>query len=316
MNSKSTNEGGIEGIYAGREKRETEPKIVLAFDVGATNIRASVVQVGKEGADILSREQAQTPIGDASKLLALLVQMSSKLKLAAQKNGLTPVAVGVAFAGHFSVIEPGYLTFAGNMGLHQVNLQDPLEQELRVPTHFINDVSAAAYAEAHDRKIESLATIFVGTGIGLGFIKDGQIVENTGDDSALTVVRGHNIFKSGGAPCPLGCDGCFQSYLGGKALGLRAQAAGVASDADGLLKAWRAGDQQARIIIEEAFDAMRALVKRIEVEFKPEKIAIGGTVIKNFPELMVVASEVATVSESKVGDDAPLIGAALIGAGL
>lgn len=252
----------------------------LAFDVGGTWVRAGLVD---ESGRVLAQEQVPTPVGDGAALIGLLARLGGRLASATTPR---PVALGLAMAGLLDR-RSGRCLVSPNARYLDLDLVAPLEARLGLPVHLVNDVNAAARAEARLQGCSDLAAILVGTGVGTGFVCGGRLLTGA---TGMAGEGGHLIFRPGGEACPLGCRGCFESYLGGAALGRRAAATGVGQDAAALFAAWRSGDPRARPVVEDALAAMEALVTLIVVAFDPQVIVVGGGVGRETPELSAAAA--------------------------
>ncbi|HZL99715.1 MAG TPA: ROK family protein, partial [Planctomycetota bacterium] len=118
--------------------------------------------------------------------------------------------------------------------------------------------------------------------------------------------------------------GCYQSYLGGAALALRAREAGLHVSPAELVDLWRAGDPRATAIMRDAQDALAALCRLLVTLLDPELIVIAGGVALATPELVETARRAVDphplteaagpvpVQLAQLGEDAGLLGAALV----
>lgn len=114
------------------------PKPVVAIDWGGTWVRAAVVE---GGAITVGPHRARKPdhVGDQLEIVADLVDRLTK-----QSGGV--FGVGVAVGGIVS--HDGAVISSSNTGLSGVDLRSELTSRLRQEVFVINDVQAAALAEA------------------------------------------------------------------------------------------------------------------------------------------------------------------------
>jgi glucokinase len=286
---------------------------VLAFDIGGTNLRSAIVDArGGLGA----RRDRPTPVDSVESLLAAITA-EARAHIAAQAHD-PPAALGIAIAGYTDT-ERGLVYVSPSLGLRDALLGPPLQDALGLPVRLVNDVNAAAWGEAQREDVQHLVAIFVGTGVGTGFVTSGLLVEGV---HGMAAEGGHAIWRERGLPCPAGHDGCYQAYLGGAALGERARAAGLADDAAALVEAWRAGDRAAGEIMRDAQDAMASLCRLLVTLMDPERIVIAGGVALRTPELLAAARAAVSphplsadagavrVEAAALGDNAGLVGAA------
>ena len=297
----------------------TDPgRDVLAFDIGGTHLRSA--RVAADGT-IGSRRDVRTPVESEQAFVeALVSEAGGQLGAARAAGGPAPAAIGVAMAGYTDT-RRGLVYDSPSLGLHAALIGPPLSAATGLPVRLVNDVNAAAVAEAAAWKRRDLVALFVGTGVGGGFVCDGRLVEG---HRGMAAEAGHAIWRAGGIPCNAGHAGCYQAYLGGAALALRARESGLPGDTAALVAAWRAGDAGAGVIMRDALDAMAALCTLLVTLLDPRTIAIAGGVGRAVPELIEVArsacdphplsadAEPVEVVAARTGDDAGLLGAAIL----
>jgi glucokinase len=296
---------------------------IVAFDVGGTNLRSARYAPGAEGLGTLTgHDTCPTPFGDEAGLVAALVDQA---RAQGEGAGAPLAAVGLAMKG-FCNVRLGVVHGCRGLGLHDdVALTGPMQDALGVPVRLVNDVNAAALSEARAADLCELAVLFVGTGVGTGLVSGGRLLEG---HRGCAAEGGHIIFREGGIPYASGAAGCYEAYLGGEALSQRARDAGVAEDTAGLLERWRAGDPAAAPIMEDALAAMGSLARLLVGLLDPERIVVGGGVAARCPELLEAAraaldphpmlprAGAVEVQAARGGDEAGLLGAALLAADL
>ena len=149
-------------------------RLYLGVDIGGTKIQASVAE---ESGAIRGRQRCPTPrdVGPEQVLAAierLVEQVLDQQKLDASKLA----AMGVAVPG---VVDPelGRVVVTPNMTLTGVALGSHLEARFHVPVALGNDCNLAPWAKpgsARPGRASSALGIFVGTGIGGGFVQQGE----------------------------------------------------------------------------------------------------------------------------------------------
>jgi glucokinase len=284
---------------------------VLVFDVGGTWLRAALVD---EAGRILAQERARTPVADAEGLLDVAVELAAVLS----RTGPEPRAVGLAVAGLLDT-RRGVCVVSPNLELREAPLAQPLAQRLGRPLTLLNDLDAVALAEARAADCADLAALFLGTGVGTGCVMGRRVLKGA---RGMAVELGHLVFDPSGPDCPMGCRGCYEAFLGGWALGQRAEAAGLGASAAELLTAWRAGDPRAVPILERAQDAFLSLVPLLICAFDPARLVLGGGLGRAWPELLELGRQVVAehplaagrrdirVEPALLGGDGGLLGAA------
>lgn len=287
---------------------------VLAFDIGGTHLRSARVEADGR---LLSRRDRRTPVGSADALVAALIEEGR----AQQREAPQPLgAIGLAMAGYTDTATGRVLVSPG-LGLRDALIGPPLQVALGLPVRLVNDVNAAALGEAHLAQQRDLVAIFVGTGVGTGFVSGGQLIEG---HRGMAAEGGHAIWRADGPPCPAGHRGCYESYLGGAALVARARTAGLEATTAELIALWRQGEPRATALLRDAHDALAALCVLLVTLLDPQAVVLAGGVALATPELLDTARRsldphplakeagAVTVSLARLGDDAGLLGAALL----
>lgn len=149
---------------------------VISLDVGGSHIRSGVVRDRKiVGIPVESESFSE---GDQATILALLTRLITDTNDSAQRSATEVIVaipnpfdyqLGISFLEHkFS-------------SLYQINLKEVLEHNLDLPVTFLNDAAAFALGEFIMKfpNEERLLGVTLGSGVGSGFIEQGQIV-NTG----------------------------------------------------------------------------------------------------------------------------------------
>lgn len=208
-----------------------------------------------------------------------------------------------------------------------------------------NDANAAAYGEYKAGALKGAANglaITLGTGVGSGIILGGKIY--AGFNYAAGEM-GHTVIVFNGRHCTCGRNGCWEAYA--SATGLIAMTKEAMQKAeDHSSPIWTlANDDLNNVSGRTAFDAMRAgdpIGKAVVDEyiaylgcglancintFQPDILCIGGGICNEGETLLkplreYVAHEVYTINtarktvlcKAQLGNDAGIIGAALIGA--
>ena len=237
--------------------------------------------------------------------------------------------------------EGGRVIFAPNLEWENVPLKKDLEKLLDVPVFLENDGNICTLGVYHselEAKPRHMAGIFVGTGIGAGLMLDGKIY--SGFNHAAGEI-GHMIMEVGGPRCGCGNKGCFEALAGRQALFRKIQTLvksgektiltemlgpGLEDMRSGdLRKAIRRGDKLVERVVEEAAEYIGIACANVINLFNPEVIVLGGGVIDALEdEMMAIIVETAhdyalpgidkgiEIKASKLGDDAGIVGAAVL----
>lgn len=120
--------------------------------------------------------------------------------------------IGISFAGQ---VRDGVLLGAPNIALHELPIVEYVTRKYNIDVVVENDLNAAALYECQIHKVESLATLYIGTGFGSGLIINGSLVRGR---DALGGEIGHIPFRKTTKRCGCGRDDCLELSVSGKAL--------------------------------------------------------------------------------------------------
>ena len=195
-----------------------------------------------------------------------------------------PSAVGIAVAG-FTSLE-GKVYFSPNVRvLDGVDFKELLS-DTNIPFVVGNDVSIGAFGEWYFDHKDSKVLLFIaiGTGLGAGLVVNGEIFFGV-CGSALEL--GHHIIEKGGELCNCGRKGCWEAYCSSYAIEREyKKLTGKEVKDYEIPKLAKNGDVNAKKVIENFKDYLSTgLMNSIHV-FNPDKVVLGGGVIKNLKEFL------------------------------
>ncbi|MCB9562156.1 MAG: ROK family protein [Kofleriaceae bacterium] len=257
----------------------------------------------------------------------------------ADDDAVVPVGLGIA-----AMLRDHRGTVANSPHLRwrDVDLGARLAARLgpRHPLAIHNDVNAITYGEyglGAAVGARDVLAVYVGTGIGAGLIVDGRLAEGA---SHCAGELGHVkvAWDAGAAPCACGGRGCVEAYVGGSYLlrRIRGELAGgapsLARDLAGAAPVTVAhvddaagrGDRWALELWQELAPLLAIALGNALALLNPARLVLGGGVLSRTPvlvELTLAALEIAapaaaleplTIAPAALGDDAGLVGAALL----
>lgn len=322
--------------------RQRAAPVVLALDLGGTQVRAAVV----DGAGrVLVARRARTPVelgGDAI-ITACIAALEEVRATHMAVAGAPPiVAVGIAAPGPVDpaagvIVDPPNL----GAGFHGTPIVARVEEALGLPAVLDRDTQVAALAEgAFGAAVGRSDYVYltVSTGIGGAIVSGGHLLR--GPDGTAGEL-GHLLVDRSGPPCGCGARGHLEGIASGSAIARAARAAaaeGRSSVLAGLIRsageafgarevadAEAGGDPVAAAIMADARDAFALACVSIVDVFDPELIIVGGSLAMGQPDawLAPAADAVrrlafrrpaarARIVPAALGDDVGLVGAAVL----
>ena len=293
----------------------------LAFDIGGTKINAGIVS--RDGR-VLEQKIIHTP-GNREQILEALKVAATGL-LGRVKGKLEIAGTGAGTAGVIQT-EKGIIRYAPNLPLDEFPIGEYLKAFCPEPVIVLNDGRAAAFGEYCFGKLKGkdpMVCLFYGTGIGIGMIMRGKLVEGAGNAAGEV---GHTIFKADGPLCRCGKKGCFEATCGGGPMTERALKEIGALEGDkpwtvgSIVEKARQGNAKAWKILSEAVEAFQILTANTVTLLSPRALVLGGGVLKGWPELVSiieqgiekmvhrVVRENLEIATSELGSDIILLGA-------
>lgn len=313
--------------------------VYIGIDVGGTGVQVGVVS---EQGKILATDSFPTGVGRPYQ--EMVQDMVRCTKSAVTKAGLTledVKSIGLGIPG-IADAKTGTVIFCTNLGWRDIPLRAEIQKYIDKPVYIDNDATVAGLAESVagvSANTDSSVFLTLGTGVGGGIIIHGKVWSGShGVGSEI----GHMILKMGGEPCTCGNHGCVERYCSATAI-IRMAREAVKEHPESAILTGAKGDP-ANINAKIVFDAAKAsdpvgmqvfseyvsylaqAISNIIQFLDPEVIALGGGVSKAGDFLLnAVREEVphyllyknipaARIELAKLGADAGIIGAAMLGA--
>ena len=319
-----------------KHPRTKRPRLYVGVDVGGTKIQASLA--GEDG-EVRRRVRRPTPRrGHADDALAAIEGTIQDLLREEGLGAGDLEAVGVAVPGVVDTAK-GLVVVTPNMNLSGAKVGGRLERRLGVTVALGNDCNLGILGEAWRGAavgVESAFGIFVGTGIGGGFVQDGRLWRGARDAAAEI---GHIVMEIGGPVCGCGNRGCLEALASRTAIerDLRAaMKAGRRTVLAKMLKSGRGpirsgvlrdalaqGDRLVTEVLRRAAEVLGHACLTVRHLVDPEVIVLGGGVVEACGALVVpivrgivegdrlssARPGAPGVVESALGDDAVAVGA-------
>jgi glucokinase len=308
----------------------------VGFDLGGTKMMATVFDKDFKA---LGSERRKTKGHEGVKSgLERLVQTIHDALQQAQVEPTTLAGIGIGTPGAVD-LDRGLIQEAANLGWKDVRLKDRLEKEFGCPAVVLNDVDAGVYGEYRfgaGQEARCVFGIFPGTGIGGGFVYDGQILRGK-KFSCMEV--GHLQVTRHGRICGCGRRGCLETEASRLSIASDAAAAAFRGDAPHLMQtvgtdvakirsgalaeSIKAGDVVVERIVRRAAEYIGIAVGNVINLLLPDVVVVGGGLAEALPKWYLetideaarnhAMNEVARtfrVVGAKLGDNANVMGAA------
>src|SRR5581483_169807 len=313
---------------------------VGAVDLGGTKILAAIVAPNGE---IVARAKKST--GKDGRPRPVIDRIAAAVREATHQANVEVGqlrAVGIGAPGPVDAAR-GVLRTAPNLdGWEDVPLADELSGRLGVPVGLDNDVRVAVLAEqaaGAGRGARNWIAIWPGTGVGGGVVLDGQLWRGTTGSAGEL---GHITVKAGGPRCGCGAKGHLEALASRTGVvreiarrvkkGHRTSLERLAKGGDvenaksgDLAEAYAQGDKETVRALNRAAKYLAIGIASVANTVNPELVVLGGGLVEALGEPfvrrvekelrgrpMVAATDAVRVAQSQLGDDAGIVGAALV----
>jgi len=297
--------------------RPDRSRFALGLDLGGTKVEACLVDGSRR---VLARKRRPSEPGLGRERV-----VANVLELVAETAGGAPFeAVGMGAPGTYSAAADIMYGAPHTPLYEKPGLVSLLRSRLGAPLVVENDANCLAlaefFAQCHGRYSTVMAVI-LGTGMGSGLILGNRLHRGPNGNAGEI---GHVSIDIDGRPCECGRRGCGEAYLSGPSLGRRyAERTGETLAPDRVFERFRAGDADARAVLDESCRIMGELFANCVNAFDLEAIVLGGGV-SNIPlwyervppvmnkALFGVPGRDIPVLKAVLGDSAGVLGAAYL----
>jgi glucokinase len=311
---------------------------ILGLDLGGTKVSGAVID--GEG-KIVSRARAKTKAWrDDEEVFATIARTGRQ---AVERAGLEIGQISALGIGAPGPLDPeaGIIIEAANLKFRNFPLGPRLAGEFGCPVTLDNDVNAGVYGEfiaGAARGAEHVIGLFIGTGIGGGMIINGALYHGFSGNAGEF---GHMIVKAEGPRCGCGRRGCLEAIASRAGItrelrkairrGERSQLSRLLDKKNenitsrDLKRVFDDGDALATKVVMRAAKHIGIAVGSLVNVLAPEVVVLGGGVVEAFGDPLLdlidraarkIAFEVAIkdvrITQAELGDDAGMIGAAML----
>ncbi|MEZ0290183.1 MAG: ROK family protein [Sulfolobales archaeon] len=271
-----------------------EPKVVLAYDVGATWIRAGLFIEREERLEMIARSKVRTR-GDS--VVDFEESLREALDQLPQDLVRETVSIGIGSIGPLdlkrAILNPP------NIRAKNIDLKVIFKKiSGGIPVYLANDCVAAVIGEYFygvGRGYNNIVYITISTGIGAGVIVDGEPL--IGKDGNAHEIGHLVIDRSMGIKCGCGGIGHWEGMCSGSGMPrlaeylarkreyrdsrLREKIERESVDARDIFNLYHARDPLAIDVVEECLEINAAGVASVVNAYDPEILVLGGSVVLN-----------------------------------
>lgn len=270
----------------------------IGFDLGGTKMMASVLDANY---NVLGSARKSTNGSDgAAKGRSKIVKAIHE---AMEDAGVNPKGIKGIGIGCPGLVNPekGVLIFAPNLGWSNMALRKLLQHLFRCPVAVLNDVDAGTYGEyvlGAGKGSRSLLGVFPGTGVGAGFVYNGQLVMGR----AISAMELGNLLLPGthiGSPVfgTVTLEDLTSRLALASQAGLacyRGQLPDLDKKTEGALRnirskalanAFRSGEDAAMIMFRNSIRYLGMGVATVVNLLAPDRVTLGGGLVEELPGL-------------------------------
>jgi glucokinase len=303
--------------------------MILGIDIGGTTSKLGLVHQGQ----VIARARIATEgHADDRAFADALAQAARELTLSKDLPPLQAVGIGAPNANQLT----GIIEMAPNLPWkYDVPLARMMADRLGVPAVLGNDANAAALGEwryGAGQGFRDLLVVTLGTGVGSGFIVNGQLVLGSAGNAGEL---GHVIMDVNGRACTCGRRGCLEAYVSIRGMRQTYAELSAVPEGQGILSATgvlpiaeaaRTGDVAALATFERTVSWLAVGLANAVCATGPGRIVLFGGIARNGELLMAPLRErfheaLLNIYRGRVDitvsalpdDDAALLGAAALG---
>lgn len=312
--------GGLSsgGRPSSRFKFNAARATIIGVDIGATGFLVAVCDLS---GNPLDRVQRTINVWEGPEaVLSLVEETISSLAVPAE---IWAMSIGVPGPVEYSarrVVKPPIMT-----GWDEFDIVSWFMARFDAQVYVENDANARAVAESRSRNVDNLISLKLGTGIGAGLVFNGEIIR--GDKGAAGDI-GHTqaaFFPLEGKMCRCGNLDCVEAYAGGWAIQRDLGEIGInVSSTNEIVALVNRGDIEAIQTTRAAGRVIGDAIADLVSILNPASIVLSGQLVECGEVLMSgirervyqhtvpLATKDLDISESELGEDAGVMGLALI----
>ena len=184
-------------------------EITIGIDIGGTNTKYGIVD---RSGNVLFHDRIKTQ--EHEEVSDLVNELTKAVKESIVNLGADHSLVGIGIGAANGNYYKGTIEHATNLKWKGIiPLADMLSKPFGVPALVTNDANAAAVGEmvyGAARNMKDFVVITLGTGLGSGFVCNGQLINGK---HGIAGELGHTTVNYAGRYCNCGKRGCLETYV-------------------------------------------------------------------------------------------------------
>lgn len=271
---------------------------IIGVDVGGTTLAVGAVPMkGGEPVALRVRPTGEGAEGDAvvAAVAEMVRETLAELESERGEGRERVVGMGIGSPGPLDRAR-GVVVETPNLGWRDFPLRDRLSEAVDLPASLDNDANCATFGEwwiGAGRGARSVVGLTLGTGIGGGIVRDGEILHGASDVAGEI---GHMTVSIDGRRCKCGNEGCLEAYASGPNIaaraveGVRAGRRSILAELVGgelervtaatVYDAIVQGDDYAREVMTETARILGAGIANLLNLLNPDRVVIAGGVTR------------------------------------
>jgi glucokinase len=298
-------------------------KYIIGIDLGGTNLKIALLDLAykiKDKAVLSTVRFSQKEV-----LISAIADAVNKIIKNNRLKKTDILGVGLGLPGLIDAHQ-GIVHFFPNIpGWMQVNLKQILEKKLKLPVFIDNDANLMALAEyklGAAKGARNAVCLTLGTGVGGGIIIEGKLYRGS---SFAAGEIGHMPVNEKGPVCNCAGFACLESYIGNQRILHQARKIFKRRvSLEDLSRAAAGGNKKAQGIWTGVAAKLGLVLSGVVNLLNPDCIVIGGGVAEAgrvlfdalietiLTRAMIVQAKAVKVRKAKLGNNAGMIGAAIL----
>jgi glucokinase len=306
-------------VSADRTNVLSNETVAVGVDIGATAIKAALVNLGGDLVESFHQPSPRTPAALHDFVHLVLRQAKWQVR-----------GIGIGCKGVIDTASSRVNSLPGDLNFLEGRWLADVVEPGDLPLYADNDARTALIAEVlwgAARGKHNVVLLTLGTGVGGAALVDGVMLRGA---SGAAGHLGHMTLDLHGGLCICGNRGCVETRFSSRALEsdylahlhraaptkLSLGEAGQPPSTEAIFRAAAEGDESARCVIDRALEYLAGAVVSVLHIFDPEILIIGGNIAEAGPQLLApIREEIAQRTRILLGRKIPIVFQSRVGYG-